>query len=348
MKIPANIKEWLNARGITDAVILNHNLSWTGTHIAIPIYDLGGKYLFSKLRRDPFSEEGPKYKYEFGTTAQLFNGHLINTKHSVICVEGEFDAMLLESKGYVAISSTGGAGTFKDEWIKLLVGKDVYVCYDNDTAGIKGALKILTKLPAKLVSIPQSKGIKDVTDHIKAGGSFPILLEKAESFLFLSEPTPEFKTIKDIEEYKKKIDFQLNKNLDKEREAKQLDKPYAHYDLVRTILNNAKDNLDAKIRRLRFLKSPAKIDGNENGKITNQDIMRAKEVPIDTFIKVNSAGFAHCPFHGKEDKTPSLRVYKGQNKFYCFSCAAGNDVIDFIIKQEKCDFITAVKKLLKK
>lgn len=345
--IPTKINEWLNARGITDDVILAHNLSWTGTHIAIPIYDIGGKFLFNKYRRDPFSDVGPKYKYEIGTTAQLFNAHRLSSKHSVHIVEGEMDAMLLESKGYLAVSTTGGAGTWKDEWTALLAGKDIYVCYDNDEAGIKGAMKLLTKVAGKLVMIPQAKGIKDITDYIKEGGSYPILLEHAEEFSFLRQAMPELKTIANIKNYIKEIDAQLNKNLDKERYAKSVGNPFAHYDIVRTMLVNAKDNLKRKIRRIQYLKKPAEITGNENGKITNQDIFRAKDVPLENFLDLNEKGFAHCPFHGK-DKTASLRVYKNQNKFYCFSCAAGNDVIDFMMKLEKCNFIEAVKKLLKK
>ncbi|MDZ4227853.1 MAG: CHC2 zinc finger domain-containing protein [Candidatus Levybacteria bacterium] len=83
-----------------------------------------------------------------------------------------------------------------------------------------------------------------------------------------------------------------------------------------------------------------------NGKITPQDIQRAREVPLDTFLTVNSASFAPCPFH--EDKTPSLRVYKNTNRWYCFSCNSGTDVIDLYMKMNKCDFITAVKKLIRK
>ena len=80
--------------------------------------------------------------------------------------------------------------------------------------------------------------------------------------------------------------------------------------------------------------------------ITPQDIGRAKDVPLDTFLTINRNGFAGCPFH--EDKTPSLKVYRRQNRWYCFSCNSGTDIIDLVMKQDECDFITAVKKLLNK
>lgn len=348
MNIPPKIIEWLHARGISDAVIQSHNMGWTDTHISIPICDLEGKFLFNKYRRDPFSEEeGPKYKYDYGTTAQLFNAHLLNRSSCVHIVEGEMDALALESKGYVAVSTTGGAGTWKDEWTELLAGKEIFICYDNDEAGVKGAVKLLTKMPGKLVLIPREKKIKDITDYLVQENSYQYLLERAESFTFLSMPMPELNKIKEIRDYIGIINQYLDRLLGMERQAKNFDKPFYHYDVIKEVLSNAKDRLNRKIRRIQYMKEPANIEGNENGKISNADILRAKDVPLENLIELNAQSFAHCPFHGK-DKTPSLRVYRNQNRFYCYGCSAGNDVIDFIMKQEKCNFIEAVKFLLKK
>jgi hypothetical protein len=82
-----------------------------------------------------------------------------------------------------------------------------------------------------------------------------------------------------------------------------------------------------------------------NDKITEQDIARAKEVPISNFLKVNRMGFASCPFH--KDLHPSLKVYKN-NRWYCFSCNSGTDAINFIQKQHNLTFLEAVKFLLNK
>src|SRR3990167_2483800 len=155
MPLPLHIIEWLHARGITDAVILANGITWNGTHIVIPIRDENGTVIFNKYRRDPFGPtDQPKYKYQAGSTAHLFNAHKLKERHSIIICEGEMDAMRLEAAGYVAVTSTGGAGTFKDGWIELLAGKDLYVCYDNDEAGLRGAIKLLTKIDAKLIMIP--------------------------------------------------------------------------------------------------------------------------------------------------------------------------------------------------
>src|SRR3989338_2977079 len=109
MQLPTNIRKYLNDRGISDTIIESNKLGWNGTHIVIPVYDPSGNFLFNKYRKDPFStSDGPKYTYEKGTTAQLYNAHKLNLLGSriisqtpVIIVEGEFDAMILESHGYI-------------------------------------------------------------------------------------------------------------------------------------------------------------------------------------------------------------------------------------------------------
>lgn len=79
----------------------------------------------------------------------------------------------------------------------------------------------------------------------------------------------------------------------------------------------------------------------ERGKL---DVLRAKQVPISSWIEFNRAGFASCPLHN--DKTPSLKYYEKENKVHCFSCGFQGDVIDVVMKIRECSFIDAVKILL--
>lgn len=351
MTLPIKIREWLNNRGITDIVIAANELDWNGTYIVIPVKDIDGAVLFNKYRRDPFGPtDQPKYKYEAGSTAHLFNAHKLSTQNSVIICEGEMDALRLESAGYFAVTSTGGAGTFKDEWIELLKDKDIYICYDNDEAGIKGAAKLLTKLPAKMVLVPRAEGVKDITDYLKIGGNFSTLLEQAQSFPVLSDSVPEFKFIKDIKVQKRKYKYALEHLMVQERDAKNAGKFFWHFDIIRELLLIALDNLERKIRKMRYFKKPAPAEDND-GRITNEDVARAKEVPLETLYagqlrKQGGRAVGLCPFHNESG--PSFTIYLNTNKFWCYGCSAGMDVIDFIQKRDNCDFITAVKKLLNK
>ncbi|MCK5129701.1 MAG: DNA primase [Clostridiales bacterium] len=50
-----------------------------------------------------------------------------------------------------------------------------------------------------------------------------------------------------------------------------------------------------------------------------------------------------CPFHG--EKTPSFSVKQDQQFFYCFGCHTGGNVVQFIQKQERLEFVDAVRHL---
>src|SRR5205807_819645 len=82
---------------------------------------------------------------------------------------GEFDRLLLESNGFQAVTSTGGAKTFRQDWADQLESvADVYICFDNDEAGRSGALRVGRMiLHAKIVTLPEEVGDGgDVPDFI--------------------------------------------------------------------------------------------------------------------------------------------------------------------------------------
>ena len=353
MSLPTAIQEWLRARGLTDAVIAANGLDWNGTEIVIPIKDVDGKVLFNKFRRNPFTTDAdvPKYRYAYGSTSQLFGVDTIFEKLDVVICEGEFDAMRLQAYGYCAVSSTGGAGTFKDEWLHHFIGRNVYVCYDNDEAGLKGGVKLLTRafsIAPKLVVLPafaNGKPVKDVTDFLQAEGDFYQLVQQAEQFPFLSEPVPEFKTIASVHEFGKKFRYHLELLMVKERNAKREGKAYVHYDAIRSLLLIALENLDREERRIRFAK---RTMGARTDEITPADIEEAKRVPLDTLYqgtlrKVGNKAVGCCPFH--QESTGSFTVYLDQNTWHCYGCSEGRDAIDFVMKRDSIKFIDAVKLL---
>ena len=70
---------------------------------------------------------------------------------------------------------------------------------------------------------------------------------------------------------------------------------------------------------------------------------------ISSYISLKRAGTnvkGLCPFHS--EKTPSFVVYKDTQSFYCFGCGAGGDVINFIMRQENLDYVSAVEFLAKR
>ncbi len=65
------------------------------------------------------------------------------------------------------MTSTGGAGTFQHEWAEAFESTpEVYVCFDRDEAGRRGALRVARIIAhAKIVELPPEVGDGgDVTD----------------------------------------------------------------------------------------------------------------------------------------------------------------------------------------
>ena len=107
------------------------------------------------------------------------------------------------------------------------------------------------------------------------------------------------------------------------------------------IVERSEDHLK-RLNRMMDLMKETKKDQSKD--ITEEDIARAKQIPISSFIQFNQAGFARCLWHS--DKNPSMKFYKKENRCWCFSCNQGGDVIDVIKQIREVDFIQAVKHLL--
>ena len=73
------------------------------------------------------------------------------------------------------------------------------------------------------------------------------------------------------------------------------------------------------------------------------------ESVISSYVTLKRAGTnlkGLCPFHS--ERTPSFTVYPGTQSFYCFGCGAGGDVINFVMRTENLDYMSAVETLAKR
>lgn len=192
-RLPQRLWKYLNGRGIPDALIHKHLLGWNDRRITIPIPDRETKIAFFKLAKDPEDHsDSPKMLATPGTHAELYGWDRVLAKpEQIIICEGEFDRLVLESKGFAAVTSTGGAGVFRPEWAKEFEPiPETYICFDRDEAGRSGALRVGRLIPhAKLVDLPDEVGnAGDVTDF------FVRLGRSREDFLQLlknARPAPQ-------------------------------------------------------------------------------------------------------------------------------------------------------------
>lgn len=87
---------------------------------------------------------------------------------------------------------------------------------------------------------------------------------------------------------------------------------------------------------------------------TAEDLQRAKDsvsimdvIEVTAWIRIhNSYKLIKCPFPAHRDKTPSLKIYKNTNSFYCQWCSKWGSQIDFIMNMFQCDVSKAIKQLL--
>ena len=188
--LPTHIRQYLNARGVTDAIIDAHKLGWGKFYgkwwITIPIKDIYGTFQFFKLRQDP-NTGNDKITYPKGVEAQIYGWEtLTNLNNPLVICEGELDRLALLSKNIHAITSTHGAMTFKQEWVENVVKcRSIYICFDNDEAGRKGAERVakLVEIGGNetyIITLPQEVGEGgDITDYlVKLGGNSDDLFGK--------------------------------------------------------------------------------------------------------------------------------------------------------------------------
>lgn len=179
--LPDHIRKYLNDRGIPDELISAQKLGWGEFYgrywITIPIRDKDGSWSLLKLRRDPDDSGTTPKMMVFPQKAQhtIYGWEEMNAEaRDIVICEGEFDRLVLKAKAIPAVTSSGGAGTFKAEWISEFGKLDkIYICYDTDDAGEKGANALAEQLlnldnPRVFkVSLPQTMpdGCKDITDY---------------------------------------------------------------------------------------------------------------------------------------------------------------------------------------
>ena len=184
---------WLKKRGITEQVISDFNIH-SGDHavigdcITIPIKDEAGVFSFNKYRRNPTSDDKPKYLYDKGGKVSLYGWDLAKDADNILITEGEMDALVAWSHHIPAVTSTGGAMSFQSEWADLLADKEVTLCFDNDVPGARGMVKVLNLIPhAYIVFLPDRPGVKDISDYVASGGNLEELLRTKVRFTCLQD-----------------------------------------------------------------------------------------------------------------------------------------------------------------
>lgn len=189
-------------RGLSEETIKDFCIGHDGHRYTLPVLDEAGK-LVNIRRYDPHAKNAKDKMVSWGAgwgQVRIFHPALLKDyDDEVIITEGELDFLVAQQYGLPAITHTAGAMTFKPEWAELFKGKDVFIAYDEDDTGTKGAIKAaqLLRSYANAVYIMKlGTGEKggDVTDYfVKMGQTakqFRALMAQARSKPFGHRPKP--------------------------------------------------------------------------------------------------------------------------------------------------------------
>lgn len=167
------VRDWLNSRGLTDETIAAFKIGEqerNGKFFAVFPYLRGGELINAKYRNTADKKD---MRQEGGAEPCLFGWHLIDpSARSVAICEGEIDAMTLHQMGVPALSVNAGAGSHQwidSDWTGLERFSEIFLCYDQDEAGQKGAKEVANRLGMDRCKVVRFDSSKDANDYLKSG-----------------------------------------------------------------------------------------------------------------------------------------------------------------------------------
>lgn len=159
-------------RGWARKTIEEHQIGWDGERYTIPVRDAEGT-LLNVRRYNPNAKQGKdKMKsWAVGTgSRQLFGEEVLQRSETVIITEGEPDCLIGWQNGLPTVSHTAGASAWDERWNERFEGKIVFVCYDCDDAGRRGARRVARSLElfakeVHIISLPLKGNGDDLTNY---------------------------------------------------------------------------------------------------------------------------------------------------------------------------------------
>ncbi len=220
-------------RGLSLGTIEKFKIGWDKKRqrYSIPIWDENGEAVNIRLYNTKNKAKVISYtddRHKYGSPYRLYgvNELLKSDAKQIIICEGELDRLKLREEGFRAVTSTGGAASFRPEWAKYFKGKRVVIIFDKDQAGTQAvqrqvlpALKNADAKWIKVVELPLkgSKSEKDITDYfVKLGNSasdLKALIKSTDKHKF-AEEAPE-KTDEEIIEVKSFTEIDNKELVDK-------------------------------------------------------------------------------------------------------------------------------------
>ncbi|MFY3300233.1 toprim domain-containing protein [Achromobacter xylosoxidans] len=167
------VRDWLMSRGLTEETIAAFQIAEqerNGKAYAVFPYLREGEFINAKYR---CVSDKKDMRQEGGAEPCLFGWQLIDPKTRTVAIfEGEIDAMTGHQMGIPSLSVNAGAGNHQwldNDWERLQRFSEIYLCYDNDEAGQKGAREVANRLGLERCKVVLFDKAKDANDYMLGG-----------------------------------------------------------------------------------------------------------------------------------------------------------------------------------
>lgn len=169
------LKAIMEQRGFEKKTIIDWEIGWDGSRYTIPVRDAAGDLVNVRRYQMGGTSANKMLNLPGHGSAVLFGPDILRDNERVVVTEGETDCILLNQIGIPAVTHTAGAATFRAQWGREFVDKDVWICYDADDAGRKGSARVASILEdfarnVFVINIPMTKKGADVTDYVHLEG----------------------------------------------------------------------------------------------------------------------------------------------------------------------------------
>jgi DNA primase len=175
MSNKTRLKALMDQRGFERKTIIEWEIGWDGSRYTIPVRDADGELVNVRRYQMGGSHTNKMLNMPGHGSAALFRPDILRDNERIVITEGETDCILLNQTGIPAVTHTAGASTFRAAWAQAFVDKDVWIAYDADDAGRKGAKRVEDILKAFarnvfIINIPMTTKGADITDYIHLEG----------------------------------------------------------------------------------------------------------------------------------------------------------------------------------
>lgn len=166
-----NREYWYN-RKFTDLTIDRFQLGYNNEWYTIPVF-MDNVLRNFQIRRDKPNKQIKNWYRHVGPL--LFQDEVLKYTDKVYLTEGPTDAIALLQQGIPAVSQTAGSENFTNDWFPYFVTqKEIFIVFDNDSAGKFGAKKVAEKLGiyrCRLYNFDDMDKGYDPVDFFRDGGT---------------------------------------------------------------------------------------------------------------------------------------------------------------------------------